>query len=114
MLPKRRGWRKAGIRDEMEERRGLDPRTYGADECRFSRADDVRENFWLDKIEAAGAKPVLVVCGWAHVRALSKKLTERYGERAQEMFFPEHFGQWKIAELFLDDAGNVRTCGRPE
>jgi hypothetical protein len=106
----------AGICPEKQARlRTLpDLDKYCADELRFPRADDMRENFWLDKIKDAGAKPVLVVCGWAHVRALSKKIRERYGEDAQEMFFPERFGQWKIAELFLDDAGTVHTCGRPE
>lgn len=107
-------WREAGIRGEMEARQGLNPQTYGAEECRFPHADDIRENFWLDRIKEAGAKPVLVVCGWAHVRALSKKIRELYGEDAQEMFSPERFGEWKIAEVFLDDTGNIRACGRPE
>gem|GEM_PF-6500022 len=107
-------WREAGICDEMDARTGPDPQKYGADECRFPHADDIREKLWLDKIEEEGGKPVLLVCGWAHVRALSKKVAERYGEHAEELFYPDHLRQMSIVDLFVDSAENVRVCGRPE
>lgn len=62
--------------------------------------DGIREEFWLDKIEAAREKgTVLVICGCLHCVPLSEK-AERRGHRiASRLFHPENLSDLK-AELY--------------
>ena len=99
----------AGIKQEIDARSYALLDKYGADERRFPRADDIRENFWLDKIEKAGNRSVLVVCGWAHARALARKLRERCGNTPEVIFFPEQLKRSTIVELSLDGQGAVQA-----
>jgi hypothetical protein len=99
----------AGIRPEMNARPGVDLQKYGADECRFPRADDIRENLWLDRITKVGLEPVLVVCGWAHASALSTKVKERSGKAPDVLFFPDCLRRSTIVELDLDPQGTVHA-----
>jgi hypothetical protein len=102
----------AGIRPETEARHGVDLQEYGADECRFPRVDDIRESLWLDRIGKAGVQPVLVVCGWAHARALSRKVKERSGKAPDVMFFPDCLRHSTIVDLYLDGQGAVHRHRR--
>lgn len=101
----------AWIRREMETRDHADAylQQYGADELRFPHADDIRENVWLDRIQKTALEPVLVVCGWAHARALSKKVKERCGEAPAVVFFPDEAAHATIIELYLVDQGAVQA-----
>jgi len=77
-----------GILQEVE--RG-EPPTAGEPpntEYRFCHADDVRENFWLDRIESTKTSPALIVCGYAHRSFLAKKATDRGCIVAEEAVFP--------------------------
>jgi hypothetical protein len=103
----------AGIRPEMEARPGVDLQKYGADECRFPRADDIRENLWLEKIGKVGVEPVLVVCGWAHARALSRKVEKRLECPPEVRFFPDWLRPLTIVELCLDAQGVAHAHPRP-
>jgi len=99
----------AGIRPELQarERAWADLDKWHADQLRFPRADDIRENLWLDKIEKASVECVLLVCGWAHARPLSRKVKGRSCKAAEVMFFPESLQHSTIVDLYLDAQGVV-------
>jgi hypothetical protein len=72
----------AGIYDEMSK---VQPN----DDYRLSNADNVREEFWLDKIEASDDRgPVLIICGHLHVAFLAEKAEGRGGRVVERIFFP--------------------------
>jgi hypothetical protein len=78
----------AGIREETDRRYQSSLSTSPNTEIRLCRADDIRENFWLDKIEGTKATPVLVVCGWAHTGFLARKVRARNCVVAKDIYFP--------------------------
>jgi hypothetical protein len=87
----------SGILEQMEMLRALNSK--GDADYRCPRADDIRENYWLDKIgHDPSASRVLVVCGYAHTRFLAKKVRDR-GCAAEEVFFPEGLKERKVVEL---------------
>jgi hypothetical protein len=85
----------AGILDEVGRRYDQELEKNPNSEVRLCHADDIRENFWLDKIERTKVTPVLVVCGWAHTGFLGRKVRARY-HMAEEIYFPTCLREGKI------------------
>lgn len=78
-------WVSLGIDREMRSREQF---LQGRD-VRLSHADDVRENWWLDKIEASvDSGRVLVVCGCLHADFLADKVRARGGMVVEKIAFP--------------------------
>jgi hypothetical protein len=91
-------WRGAGIYDEMSK-------VQSCDEYRLFHADGVREEFWLDKIEASEDRgPVLIICGHLHVAFLADKAEGRGGRVVEKIFFPTN----------LSDGRRVRVLNPAE
>lgn len=86
----------AGIREETDRRYQSSLSTSPNTEIRLCHADDIRENFWLDKIEGTKATPVLVVCGWAHTGFLARKVRARHCVVAEDIYFPPFLRERKI------------------
>jgi hypothetical protein len=86
----------AGIRDEMDHRYSPTAAEDPCAEVRLSHADEIRENFWLDRIERTGASPVLVICGWAHTSFLASKVAARNNVVAEQTYFPPRLRDAKI------------------
>jgi hypothetical protein len=86
----------AGIRGETDRRYQSSLSTGRNTEIRLRHADDIRENFWLDKIEGTRATPVLVVCGWAHTGFLAMKVSARHCVVAGDIYFPPCLREGKI------------------
>jgi len=86
----------AGTLEEMGRRydpsSGKNPNV----EVRLCHADDIRENFWLAKIERAKVTPVLVVCGWAHTGFLARKVRARHCVVVEAIYFPPCLRKGKI------------------
>ncbi len=78
----------AGIASEIRRLNDPSSMELGNAESRWRHVDDVRENFWLDRIEAKKTGPVLVVCGYTHRRSLAEKIRDRGCTVAAEVFFP--------------------------
>ncbi|HXH48225.1 MAG TPA: hypothetical protein VNM47_02540 [Terriglobia bacterium] len=97
----------------MEARDRLHMQDVGAKECRLTRADDIREDYWLDRIVGEELGPVLVVCGCAHVRWLAEKVKQRYGQEAERLYSPEFLRNRTVAEFYLDANGSPQTCKKP-
>lgn len=71
--------------------RGLElrQRTFPDPDVRLSHADAVREEIWLDRIEAAaGDARVLLVCGYLHAPYLAELARSRGGAVLETVFFP--------------------------
>ncbi len=49
-------------------------------------SDEVREQAWVEKLEASGKDHVLVVCGYLHFDGLMQKLKKRGHETAQRVY----------------------------
>jgi hypothetical protein len=78
-------WTALGIDREMRARQELP----NGEDIRLSNADSVRENFWLEKIEASlDCGRVLVVCGYLHVNFLAQTVEERAGTLLEKSTFP--------------------------
>ncbi|MGC9996987.1 MAG: hypothetical protein ABSE79_16845 [Terriglobia bacterium] len=78
-------WAELGIEREMD----LRDRCLQQEDVRLSHADDLREELWLSRIDAAQfLGRVLVVCGYLHVDFLAKKVEERGGTVAEKSTFP--------------------------
>ena len=78
-------WTALGIDREMRARQKL-PK---GEDIRLSNADSVRENFWLEKIEASmDCGRVLVICGYLHVNFLAQTVEERGGALLERSTFP--------------------------
>jgi hypothetical protein len=78
-------WAEHGIDREMKLREQL-PKDQ---DIRLSRADGVREDFWLEKIEASlNYGRVLVVCGYLHVDFLALRVERRGGTVLEKNTFP--------------------------
>jgi hypothetical protein len=74
-------------------------------DVRLSQSDEIRENYWLDKIETAvDSGRVLVVCGCLHLKFLVQKVGERGGTVLETATFPPELVRRK-PELVLDPAG---------
>lgn len=72
-----------GIYDELRKRNECLAR----EDCRLSHADEIREECWLDRIEAnVNSGRVLVVCGYLHVSYFSEKVA-RHGGRVEGRIF---------------------------
>ncbi len=94
-------WAAHGIDHEMKLR---DQYLQGQD-VRLSNADSVRENFWLEKIEASlDCGSALVICGYLHVNFLAQKVEERGGTVLDKGTFPAELLHRK-PEMVLDPAG---------
>lgn len=94
-------WPSSGIDREMRIR---DEFLRGQD-VRLSHADDIRENFWLDRIEAsADGGRVLIICGYLHVDFLAEKVEKRGGCVAEKSFFPPDL-RGRKPEKVLDQVG---------
>ena len=72
-------WAIHGIDWEMKAR--CDEACLQNDDVRFSHADLIRENFWLDKIEGGGLEDgqVLIICGYLHLHFLATNVWARGG-----------------------------------
>jgi len=90
---------KAGILEEMGRRYDPSSGENPNAEVRLCRADDTRENFWLDKIEGTKVTPVLVVCGWAHSGFLAKKVRARHCVVTEDIYFPPCLREGKIERV---------------
>ncbi|HEY1659948.1 MAG TPA: hypothetical protein VGG14_16465 [Candidatus Sulfotelmatobacter sp.] len=65
-----------------------------------TREDGMREEFWLDRIEAAAkGGTVLVICGCLHCVPLSQKAEKRGHSIVAKLFHPEHLAEIE-PELF--------------
>jgi hypothetical protein len=66
----------------------------------FRHADGIREEYWLDKAEAAknGAR-TLLVCGAVHVDPVAEKAEARGRSVAAKLFFPESLAALKAEIL---------------
>jgi len=84
--------KEAGIYDRLciRPKMRFDPASgYQEEHVYLRHADGVRENFWLDKIEAITCEgQVLVVCGYLHLDPLSEKARRRR-HRVTKTVFPE-------------------------
>jgi hypothetical protein len=49
-------------------------------------SDDIREQAWVEKLEASGKEHILVVCGYLHLEGLVQKLKIRGHETAQRVY----------------------------
>jgi hypothetical protein len=69
----------AGISEEQRARR---------ESGRQVRApsDEIREQAWIEKLEASGKQHVLVVCGYLHLEVLVQKLKFRGHETGQRVY----------------------------
>ena len=74
---------------------------------RLSHADGVREDFWLNKIEASIERGcVLIICGYLHVYFLAEKAESRGCRVVKKMFFPKELPDGvKIKECNDDNDG---------
>ena len=78
-------WAVHGIDREMKIRE----RFLGGQDVRLSHADPVRENFWLEKIEASIDRgPVLIICGYLHLDFLAENILERGHKVVEISAFP--------------------------
>jgi hypothetical protein len=58
-------------------------------DVRLSRADSIRENFWLDKIESVPRDGhVLIICGYLHVDFLASSVSTRGGRVVKKCTYP--------------------------
>lgn len=91
---------KLGIQEEMTLRN----QCFQGEDVRLRHADDVRENLWLERIEASlDHGKVLVICGYLHVDFLAEKVKKRGGRVAEKIFFPPEYLARK-PERILDQA----------
>jgi hypothetical protein len=80
-------WPGHGIDREMQKRESEQP--LRGQDIRLSHADAVREEFWLDKIEASLDRGcVLVICGYLHVDFLAQKVKGRGCTVVEKSTFP--------------------------
>ncbi len=94
-------WTALGIDREMRARQD---HLTGRD-IRLSNADSVRENFWLEKVEASlDCGRVLVICGYLHVNFLSQRVEERGATVLEKGSFTAELLHRK-PEMVLDPAG---------
>ena len=94
-------WAAHGIDWEMKMRDA--PCLQNVD-VRFSHADSIRENFWLDKVENSridGA--VLIICGYLHLDFLAKNIHVRGGIVAERCTYPEDLLGMKPTRTFSPD-----------
>lgn len=91
---------KLGIQEEITLRN----QCFQGQDVRIRQADDVREVFWLEMIEASlDHGRVLVICGYLHVDFLAEKVKKRGGRVVETNFFPpEYLG--RKPERILDQA----------
>jgi hypothetical protein len=76
-----------GIDREMEMRERV--QFLREQDCRLSHADAVREDFWLEKIEASMDRGrVLIICGYLHLDFLAQRAGERGGRVVEKSAFP--------------------------
>jgi hypothetical protein len=79
-------WQKWGIDYEMNARLG---EAFQGQDIRFSHADQVREDLWLQKIEdCTGNERVLIVCGYLHSNFLADNVQARGGSVISKNTFP--------------------------
>ena len=94
-------WAALRIDREMSARRD---HLTGRD-IRLANADSVRENCWLDKIEASlDCGRVLVICGYLHVKFLSQKVEERGDAVVEKSTFPAELFH-REPDMILDPTG---------
>jgi hypothetical protein len=80
-------WPEHGIEREMRAREG--EQALREDDCRFPHADRIREDFWLERIQAcADGRCVLVICGYLHVNFLAQRVEESGGTLLEKSAFP--------------------------
>jgi hypothetical protein len=80
-------WAAYKIDREMKIR--TDEKSLAGQDCRLSHADAVREDFWLEKIEASmDGGQVLVICGYLHLDFLTRRVGERGGRVVEKSTFP--------------------------
>jgi hypothetical protein len=71
----------------MEMRRGA--QCLQEHDVRLSHADAVREDFWLERIEAGIERGgVLIICGYLHLDFLAQKIGKRGGKVVEKSTFP--------------------------
>jgi hypothetical protein len=106
-------WHAHGIGREMSIRNQY----LEVQDVRLSHADAVREDFWLERIEASvDCGRVLVICGYLHVDSLAQKVEARGGTVVEKSTFPAELRDRKPtmvlgpAELeeYLRKQGEVR------
>jgi len=91
----------AGIDHELRKSEAC---AHGGD-FRLSRADDLREESWLNKIEQSiDHGCVLIVCGCLHVHFLAQKAEGRGARVAARIFFPSN----------LPDGSRIRALSPDE
>jgi hypothetical protein len=95
---------KAGIDGKLTNRmqiRGYNEYGDPVPAIRYAPAEDgMREEFWLDRIEATIEKgTVLVICGCLHCVPLSEKAEKRGHRIVSRLFYPENLSELK-AELY--------------
>jgi hypothetical protein len=85
---------KVGISQEQSRRPRFERRG-GALVCyRLSRSDEIREDFWLQKVEASvSSGRVLLICGFHHANFLVEKIAARGCHVTEEIFFPPELSQ---------------------